>query len=1490
MIIMVKKTEGLENALQMALHLIIIFLLISMNFSFVVSQGAGAEDKKEVKSESFSCSTSAISPEEIEKFKDEVFVKGFDGNAISSGTPANSDRDALDSNKIVLTSEDTNTAVKAEIPSEKISPFEVQHLLGDYGKGAFAIGLVLDDSLRTGRCKNLGTCPLTGSNLKLRNSGTGFIEETKSILADFIDGNKYRIEALTEEDRKLIDAQLYLDENKFDAKTIKRIESVIIPNSILADSFTAKMETNCRNSGCFINSYSLFDKYFNAWFSLDMVVSSFAPTLFSNARKMMGWSARRGWPWHLNELDFYKKFKNAFYSTDTVAGKANLVKMDTDIQRYGLGVVFEDLVDSSKGYRLIRSGPFADWLFSSLESGSLSKLKTPQQRAAMVRVIKRINNYSQPINYRNKELQGVMEKAIKQFGPDSQQAIQARLSLAQYLAKTGWEMDDKLHLDLPEFWMRYGSTNLYPYSFMNSLTGETHSITSQARYVRQNVLRPFFEPELDDFYKVGNRWKPRAQCPLCIMETDGAGNLKLYAPQPGDYIGRVKPDELPNLMSTNIIDLTVKLPATGQYIMVNSANLKQIKEFGAAEVEVYRVGKMVDTGKVLTPEFLAGTMTDNYFPSRVSKVYGNSTIMLNTLLEQGWETRRYASLLDKIMAEESELIKAYFSFPKGAAKWTALPYVYWAGKRGFGSENFSAYQLPTSWRSIEFQPAEGEIYDDAFIDFFANEGSDQGDLFIRVINNLPWKMVLNAAVENFAPLKNMYDKLTKGELRNEVENLALYMSAPEECEDCTFTLKSTNLRDFSPFFFSNRELKSYLLEDIESDKAKKLGQTLISFAHHTNLEGANESGGNKAGLIDLLAARKDGKTCAQKIADLHIAGLPIGRAIPKRFQGAEVGAILAISESIGYFTFMWSGILGSVVQQVVITPQLHECVDDEQGYYTHYFAPAKSETEEKKNATELSTQNVSNMIKENADKFLSSFQGDENSLTRDAIEKIGKSIDKLAGSSTDSDIIQATLTTFGQSSGQLRGKQLFYFWCQPGCELHKSEYPTEGRMVVSDENGGSAEFDYANGILSINGRPVITNPDSVRLSYTDTRIPAIVIPNAITHIALPDSDALVFEITAKGEAFVRDKQVLECIKSGVKEQSGLELNSDELSEAFGNVEMVVTDSHPGVKPLQDRIVAEGTPRKIAEGADARISIFANKEVVLSKSNDNEPEIGKLKSIQLKNGSIVYNPEKDELLVLLRHHENAILQQNDVANLNAKLTDTTNPITDCTEPAIDLSVAVNGAADSAVQGSKEEQFNKALQHYGPYQVFETDTKRFVIYSKLDGGECKDYFKVIDKETGKVLEDSAIKEIVQTPDGKIKIVTEDGKTHELEFSSDNGRPILTYNGTPENLRYAQGRNGAFWYDPEKGLWYAENGQLLPLLEAFRQQGISTQARPDGSVSSTPGGNFMNVNLGEQQGLGFNLPSLPENALYLLMFISTLVALFAIIRMRRAVAVRP
>ena len=103
-------------------------------------------------------------------------------------------------------------------------------------------------------------------------------------------------------------------------------------------------------------------------------------------------------------------------------------------------------------------------------------------------------------------------------------------------------------------------------------------------------------------------------------------------------------------------------------------------------------------------------------------------------------------------------------------------------------------------------------------------------------------------------------------------------------------------------------------------------------------------------------------------------------------------------------------------------------------------------------------------------------------------------------------------------------------------------------------------------------------------------------------------------------------------------------------------------------------------------------------------------------------------------------------------------------------------------------------------------------------------------------------------------------------------------------PEVLTAAQGKNGSFYYDPDKGLWFAENAQLLPLIEAFRE-GIAAKVQPNGEVTASATGNALTVNLGDNEGTGFlNLPSLPEQRLLLVLFAAAMVGSFIYIRQRK------
>jgi len=363
--------------------------------------------------------------------------------------------------------------------------------------------------------------------------------------------------------------------------------------------------------------------------------------------------------------------------------------------------------------------------------------------------------------------------------------------------------------------------------------------------------------------------------------------------------------------------------------------------------------------------------------------------------------------------------------------------------------------------------------------------------------------------------------------------------------------------------------------------------------------------------------------------------------------------------------------------------------------------------------------------------------------------------------------------------------------------------------------------------------------------------------------------------------------ILNCIEANIEEQTGNPLITSNITAAFGEVKKIQTTSHPNIEPVESEraIVATGTPREIVHGENARAIVYANRRVALSNSRD--LNVGLLQSIQFENGFILYKPETHELVVWLKYHKQSILEQGDAVGLNADPTTYINPETLCPEPAIDLKAIPNlEAGDTSVITERVKNFNDAIEKMGPFQIFDTEKYRFVFYSVKTSpgcnpsspGCCQDRVKIIDKETGDVVDEAIVGDIEKTPTGiRFTTVDENGKQkeHTLDFSADNGIPRISYNGLPpETLLSARGPNGSFWYDPEEGKWYPENAQLLPLHDAFRQ-GFDTRHREGCSASTLPAGNSMNVQFGGAPSMPFNLPSVPEQPLAILLFVASLLA---------------
>ncbi len=625
----------------------------------------------------------------------------------------------------------------------------------------------------------------------------------------------------------------------------------------------------------------------------------------------------------------------------------------------------------------------------------------------------------------------------------------------------------------------------------------------------------------------------------------------------------------------------------------------------------------------------------------------------------------------------------------------------------------------------------------------------------------------------YNPIKNLYDSITKNELRNETENLAFYLIGPDDCINCRLVLRSPDLVEFNPFFFiEDKKVLSYLLEDTVTPKAREKGQTLIAYASHTNLIG--KSGSDEGTPIDLVEAINDPeiKTCAEAVADLEFYGLNVGKVLPK---DAKVGAVLSGLQSITYGTFFWAGIFSTAAVQIVIVPQLNGCVDVDEGYYAHYFVPAKEKQGKESNTTENSTEKVSELVQSMKEQFVKGFEGDQNTFTQKAAAELGDQLNKFVKDSKSNDIVQATLTLEGVSSGQLESKELFYFWCGKGCEINAANYRENGSQEIRGVNDVNVGIDFGKGIITRDGETIVQNPDHVRLASTNLAIPAIEIPHTLTETCIEPTTQVAIEINAQGEAKVLNNDLLNCVRDGILEQTGLPMPSgtNKLNDVFGPLELVVTNTHPNIRPMKDRIMAEGVPRKIAEGANAKLFVLANKDVNLSSSNDGETSVGRLESLQFANGSLIVKPNGC-FITWLKHHQDGVIPKDLVKGIKTTVEREFDEASQCEEPAVNFEVF--GQQDSDFRRAQVDKFNQSLDHLGPFSVFETPTQRFAIFAEKDAnGVCKDHLRVIDKETGKITDYTGT--ITQTPDG-FKITADDGQQHEVKFSTKDGVPIVQF----------------------------------------------------------------------------------------------------------------
>ncbi len=707
---------------------------------------------------------------------------------------------------------------------------------------------------------------------------------------------------------------------------------------------------------------------------------------------------------------------------------------------------------------------------------------------------------------------------------------------------------------------------------------------------------------------------------------------------------------------------------------------------------------------------------------------------------------------------------------------------------------------------------------------------------------------------------------SKSLMRDEVKDIAFY-SHNENCSGCQTNFVSDG-EYLGATISAPVSLKSFIVEAADSVTKAEEGTTLIAYTHHSNLDGKTPD--IEGEEMNLVEGRRDGLTCDQKLREYHVG-----------WAGSASGGISAGLENLAYFANPGFGLIASGIQQVVLTPALQDCVDDKEGYYVHFYAPPEPEQKKTKSKETLSNETVTDAlagISEQVDKLTS-----QEGPIAESLGNIKDEFDNFAGQAKQNDLLQASLEMLPPSKGTIIGNEIFYIWFKE--TMMPSGLKTEGMSVTKDGNHTVVK-DYANGDLLIDGKEVINNKkEIVGNIIQDNRIPAEVVPVKVTNIGAPQTDEIVFELSATGNVTVLESQVLSCIQEAVKAQVGITFSGNELTQVFGKLNNINTEIYQQVTAQDNKIFLEGTGPRYQGGATSTFVIDGYWKSRLNIDDTQSIDSGLFIGMSFEYGSIVLNEETGEIVVWLRQHKESVLSNKEVSGLKAKLSSVTDPDSGCEQPAIELEASA--FANDELGQQRVDNFNTSMKHLGPFTQFTTDGKIYEFYSVRDPatGECKDFFRVIDKETGKVLTDSEIVGgITQDADGTLTFKTADGKTHTLDFDAENGVPKLSYNGGPaETLRTAQGPNGSFWYDPNTGRWYPENGMQIPLNQAFKDQGSSYKVDGNGNVTGTPG-NPMTFNIGQGAQGGFNIPSLPETMSGLVLFIMAFLTMAFVITRRK------
>lgn len=1671
------------------------------------------QEKKVVFDRGDGCSTVELPESAINALWKEILTKGFSADIIKSDQGANNNRSTLDQNSILLTTSDSkegDLVLKEEIPSKIINPLEVPTLLGQSCTGPYEFGVNLEDTLRIGRCVGKDAdsqCFLEGIGAYRQNDMTGFFSEVKSVTKDAVLGIKEMLiidgdtnkEKLYQEDLGVFTetstAELnnYLDmmdannEKEMSVETWNLAQDKAIKNSTRTHNFSVSMQTTCSGENCYINTYTLFDKMFNQYFSVDMVYSATAPVFFNGMAKIVNHPSINKVAMKPNELLKKAGIKEGGFLDTLTKEPAMFIQdplgrikksidvgiysrrdvdafilskldplqntMKRDIQNANTQEFVSELLSNTQG----TPGDVSKFTLDKIVNDS-AKLSATQKRV-VTDVAQTFGDRAYSANALLKfqmadpnfiSAKNIVDKGVAS-GLSSNQ-IYSMLSsseLAAYkdVAYSASRLSDAY--DIASFKTYKWKSGFENSALVNNRTYENLDAINLYRSVDGHTSVKLYETgesanklftEFDPFRynKTANGYDLKGVknlqtqiVPVTLADGSVVNSNRVKAViEQIDYTNYTKLYSVDDLSTFYQMHPNTHIryldSVTGNYVTVRlrDADLQRLSGSAMHGIDAFPRVTNVFVDDYLDPNTglkLADTYGRGYFdldtietmkvvldnaPKKLDNTARNFNEIYKTLSNKEWVSGSGRDLLNQFARQRNGI--GYQRFLTRNLKPFLINFAYWEVKTAghnllgdnFGMSKYSMYQLPKSYSAFHITHHEtAKIYEDAYVDFFANEGSDQGDLFMQFLNSFVnwanflgkeiissvdadwaktvangWKKITEgqlrrkttddivlvtnnledgcvdkcgyvigieyidketkdasilAAVEEIGKekdLEKLKEEIKDGEKKEDTEELPNIISDPEkikETEEETETneeekpdkekeetKKETKTSGIQGQKFSLNQLTintltpaeittvNYILENTSEKSYTKDGQTLISFSHHTDYDGTISNQTTEK-AVNLLNARENYETCEQVLEDLSLIGFNIGGVVPDALKNHRFAAVLIAQQKLSYvvfptagkaMTFLTPALTSDIPQMFFIAPQLKDCVDDKEGTYAHIFVSSL----ESERLSKDSKNKVGETVKKGVEKLEETLtKATEGTELEKGVKYGAEQIKDFAEQKLQEyPIVQATYKTTGTTDTTLFA-QLFFFEMGPRSKCKAIGYNDKGVEILEDKDTNiSLKIDKDNGemtVIDANGnlKTIIggENKDFVRLIATNLAIPAKVVPRSLSYIPIPDNEEPLFEIDSFGNFSIKNSDFFSCLKAGYEAQTGLTIpsNVSSLTDYVGAVKLANT-VHPTsnylVHPLGTEIVAQGVPRFVADGSNAKAVVLGNRKTTISPVDTRAITIGHNVAIEFEYAQLIYVEEKKAYIFWVE--TTSVTHGNDIDKLKTELIKekATNGCDETDEIGLNFSVTPERDNDQAKINT--DKLNLALEKVGPFQMFDTETKTFIFYVS-DPPECEQRLKIIDKKTGEIT-DSKITSIQQTPTGLL-VKTDDGKTHDIGFSAENGIPMINYNGEKETLLSAQGKNGSFWYDPESGNWYTTNGNLIPFNDSFRD-GITFTVNPNGETTGTSGNTVFNIGSGggASGNGGFNIPLIPEKTAGIVLYVSIILMGFIFIYLNK------